>query len=534
MFDVVIKNGWLYDGTSNAPTKLDVGIKDGKIMKLGRLASSPTKLEIDAKGQAVSPGFIDPHSHSDLLCTKPEVHQIRLLQGITTELHGQDGIAVAPVNQETKPLWQAQLKGLDGDIGDWPWESVEDYLTHLDRTPIAGNVAYLVPHGNVRTMVMGFDERHATESELKQMARLVEEGMEQGAVGVSSGLIYPPNVYSNKEELIAICEPVAKYDGVFVVHIRNESNHSLEALAEVVDVARKTGIRLHISHFKVAGKINRDKFKKFLENIDKARNEGIEVTFDQYPYTAGSTVFHSILPPWMHSGGTEKMLARLKDPETRNKIKMDFSENTDYENWVYNCGWENIVINSVSTNKNKEVEGQSMVAVAKLRNQSEPDAALDLLIEEHGAITMTIHWGVEEDLLYGMKHPVQMVGADGIFGSKPHPRLYGTFAKVLRYAREEHIFNMSEAIRKMTGATAQMLRLKDRGYLREGYRADIVVFNPSTIRDNATYDNPKQLPSGIVHVLVNGKLTVKEGEYTNETAGEVIRNTVSRSATVNM
>ncbi|MFD1413381.1 N-acyl-D-amino-acid deacylase family protein [Oceanobacillus jeddahense] len=524
MFDLIIKNGQLFDGTGNPATKLDIGIKNGKIAKINKLDHSNAKNVIDAQGLAISPGFIDTHSHSDLLCTDPETHKIRLLQGITTELHGQDGISIAPVNTETKPLWQEQLKGLDGDIGDWPWESVDDYLTHLENTPIAGNVLHLVPHGNVRTLIMGFEERTATAEELKQITKLVEKGMEEGAIGVSSGLIYPPNVYSNKEELIALCKGAAKYDGVFVVHIRNESNKSLEALDEVVDVARQTGIRLHVSHFKVAGQYNRDKFKKFLENIDKAREEGIEVTFDQYPYTAGSTVFHSILPPWMHSGGTKKMLERLQDPSVRTQIQEDFKANDSYENWVFNCGWENIFINTIATEKNKIFEGKNMEEIAKLRGQDPSEAALDLLVEEEGAITMTIHWGMEEDLIYGMKHPVQMVGSDGIFGSKPHPRLYGTFARVLgKYARDEGIFTLSEGIRKMTGAAAQLLRLKDRGYLREGYWADIVIFNPNTIKDTATYEDPIQLPSGISYVLVNGNLTVEEGKFTNETAGQVIR-----------
>ncbi|MEC5423314.1 D-aminoacylase [Virgibacillus sp. C22-A2] len=524
MFDMIIKNGQVYDGSGNPSTKVDLGIKDGKIAEIGQLHLSKAETEIDAEGLAVSPGFIDTHSHSDLLCTKPEIHKIRLLQGITTELHGQDGISIAPVNSETKPLWQEQLKALDGDIGDWPWESVEDYLTYLENIPTAGNIMHLVPHGNVRTLVMGFEERAATEEELEQMTELVKKGMEEGAVGVSSGLIYPPNVYSNKEELIAICKGAAKYDGIFVVHIRNESSKSLEALDEVVGVARQTGIRLHVSHFKVAGQYNRDKFKKFLENIDKAREEGIEVTFDQYPYTAGSTVFHSILPPWMHSGGAKKMHERLEDPTVRSQIKQEIKENDSYENWVYNCGWENIFINTVSTEENKVFEGKSMTEIAKIRGQEPDEAALDLLVEEKGAITMTIHWGVEEDLIYGMKHPVQMVGSDGIFGSKPHPRLYGTFARVLgRYARDEGIFTLSEGIRKMTGAAAQLLRLKDRGYLREGYWADIVIFNPKTISDNATYEDPIQLPSGISYVFVNGVLTVQEGKYTNETAGKVLR-----------
>src|SRR5699024_3786222 len=246
--------------------------------------------------------------------------------------------------------------------------------------------------------------------------------------------------------------------------------------------------------------------------------------FDQYPYTAGSTVFHSILPPWMHAGGTDHLLEKLNNQDNREKIKQEFKENNNYENWVFNCGWENIVINSVVSDKNKYIEGKNMAEIAVLRGQSPDDASLDLLVQEKAAITMTVHWGDEEDLIYGMQHPLQMVGADGIFGGKPHPRLYGTFARVLgKYARDEMAFTLSEGIRKMTGAAAQMLRLKDRGFLREGYWADIVVFVPTTIIDNATYEEPLQLPSGIEHVIVNGKLTVEGGEFTAASNGKVIR-----------
>ncbi|MDN4075329.1 N-acyl-D-amino-acid deacylase family protein [Fictibacillus terranigra] len=525
MFDFIIRGGHVYDGTENPWTKTDVGIKNGVIRKIGTLRNENTTTEIDAKGLAVSPGFIDTHVHSDLLCTKPEIHHIKVLQGVTTELFGQDGISVAPVSEETKPLWQKQLKGLNGDIGDWPWNSIDEYLQFLEDSDITGNATYLVPHGAVRTLVMGFDGRHATQEEMEQMQLLVEEGMKQGAVGVSSGLVYPPNVFSNKEELIAICKGAAKYDGCFVVHIRNESNHSLEALDEVIDVARQSGVRLHVSHFKVAGKTNRDKFEKALEKMDEGRNEGIEITFDQYPYTAGSTVFHAILPPWMHSGGTSALLEKLKELEIRGKIKQEFKNNEDYENWVLTCGWENILITAVSTEKNRWAEGKNMNEVAELLEAADPaDAAFDLLIEENAGITMVIHWGDEEDVIYGMRHPLQIVGSDGIFGGKPHPRLYGTYPRVLgRYVREKQALTLEQALRKMTGAPAQLLRLKDRGFIREGYAADIVVFDPNIVKDQSTYENPLEKPVGIKYVLVNGQLAVKEGKYTGTTAGKVLR-----------
>jgi N-acyl-D-amino-acid deacylase len=524
MYDVVIKNGKVFDGSGNPWIKTDLGIKDGKIAFMGDLTDASANMMIDATDMAVAPGFIDTHVHSDLLCTIPEIHKIKALQGVTTELFGQDGISVAPVSEATKPLWQKQLKGLNGDIGDWPWNTIEEYLSFLEQSSIIGNAAYLVPHGAVRTLVIGFEGRTTTKEEMEKMRELVEEGMRQGAIGVSSGLVYPPNVFSNKEELIEICKGAAKYDGCFVVHIRNESFLSLEALDEVIDVARQSGVRLHVSHFKVAGKRNREKFKQALEKMEAGREEGIEITFDQYPYTAGSTVFHAILPPWMHSGGTEEMLTRLSDPGVRNRIKDELETNTHYENWVLNCGWENITVTSVTTDKNRHVEGKNLRDIAELRGIDPADTALDLLIEESAGITMVVHWGNEEDVLFGMRHPLQIVGSDGIFGGKPHPRLYGTYPRVLgKYVREMNALSWEQGIRQMTGAPAQMMRLKDRGLLKEGYQADIVVFDQNTISDRATYDEPLLESVGMRHVIINGSIVVQDGRYTGSTPGQIIR-----------
>ncbi|KON88070.1 aminoacylase [Sporosarcina globispora] len=524
MFDVILKSGHVFDGSGNPWTKLDIGIKDGKIASLGDLSEGQAIQIIDCKGMAVSPGFIDPHVHSDLLCTKPEIHKIKALQGVTTELFGQDGISVAPVSEETKPLWQKQLNGLNGDIGEWPWNSVDEYLTFLENSKMIGNAAYLVPHGAVRTLVMGFEGRTATAEEMEKMRELIEEGMRQGAVGISTGLVYPPNVFSDKEELIEICKGAAKYDGCFVVHIRNESIHSLTALDEVIDVARQSGVRLHISHFKVIGQSNRHKYKTALEKMDEARREGIEITFDQYPYSAASTVFHAILPPWVHSGGTEEMLARLKNPEDRKRISDDFKNNEDYENWVLSCGWENIIVTSVQTDANKCLVGRNMLEIAEIRKKTPEEAAFDILIEEKGSVTMIIHWGYEEDVLLGMSHPLQMVGSDGIFGGKPHPRLSGTFPRVLgKFVREKGALTLEEAIRKMASFPAQLMRLKDRGFIKEGYQADIVVFDQEKIAECGTFAEPLLEPAGIREVFINGKLTVHNGEYIGTRAGQVIR-----------
>ncbi|WAH38001.1 N-acyl-D-amino-acid deacylase family protein [Alicyclobacillus dauci] len=524
MYDVLIRNGRVLNGTGNPWTVQDIGIEGDRIVAMGDLSGNTGKQEIDATGLVVAPGFIDTHVHSDLLCTRPDIHKIKVMQGVTTELFGQDGISVAPVSDETKPLWQKQLSGLNGDIGDWPWKSVHEYLSFLEKTPMNGNAAYLVPHGNVRTLVMGFASRTATPAEMQQMRELVEEGMEQGAVGVSSGLIYPPNVYSNKAELIEICKGAAKYNGCFVVHIRNESNHILAALDEVIDVARQSGVRLHVSHFKVGGKANRDKVEAALAKLTAGRAEGLEITFDQYPYTAGSTVFASILPPWMHDGGTPEMVARLRQPEVRARVKQELKENDGYENWVLSSGWENIVITAVASEKNRHLEGKSVIEIARIKGLADPaDAAFDLLIEENANIAMVVHWGIEEDIISAMQHPLQMVGSDAIFGGKPHPRLYGTYARVLgHFVREMGALTLGEAVRKMTSGPAQLIQLTDRGLLREGYFADIVVFDPETVIDRATFAEPLREPLGIRHVLVNGQVAVQDGTWTGVTAGRVL------------
>ncbi len=524
MYDVIIRNGMVCDGTGNPWTQLDIGITDGKIIRLEKMIREQAQREIDASGCIVSPGFIDPHVHSDLLCTKPEIHNIRALQGITTELFGQDGISVAPVSENTKTEWQKQLKGLNGDIGEWSWQTVDDYLSFLEGSEIIGNAAYLIPHGNIRTLVVGFEGRQATEEECKEMRELVEEGMRQGAFGISSGIQYPPCAYANLEELIEICKGAAKYDGCFVVHIRNESNLSLEALDEVIEAARQSGVRLHISHFKVCGKINRDKLEKALHKLEDARQEGIEITFDQYPYTAASTMLQAILPPWAQADGTDAILNRLKDPQLRQRIKEEMLYNGQYDNPVRNNGWDNIVIASVTLDLNRKFEGKSIQEIGEMQQQDPAEAALDLLISEEAAATMIIHWGVEDDVTKVMKNPLQMVGSDGVFGGKPHPRLYGSFARVLgKYAREKQIFSIPEAVRKMTSAPAQLLRLSKRGMIREGYWGDLVVFDPAAVVDCATFEEPHQLPSGILYVLINGKLTVSDGKYVGETAGRVIR-----------
>lgn len=525
MYDIIIRNGIIYDGLSEAQIGKDIGIKDGIITEITDLHGISANVEIDAKYLIVSPGFIDLHSHSDLMCTKPSIHKIKVMQGVTTELIGQDGLSVAPVSEETKGLWQKQLKSLNGDIGEWPWNTVKEFLNFLDGEELSSNMMYLVPHGAIRTLVKGFDESEATNSELSKMSKHVEEAMEEGAIGISSGLIYPPNVFSNLEELIAITRPVAKYNGIFVVHIRNESHGILDALKEVIEVSKVTGVHLHVSHFKVVGKKNSDKYDEALMLMEDAVANGVKVTFDQYPYTAGSSVLPAILPPWVHSGGIEQMLLRLNDTSLREEIIYEMENSYEYDNIVLACGWEGVVVSSVVSEKNKDLEGKNISELAEINGIPPGEAVLDLLIEEQGEVGMINHWGYEKDVIKAMKHPLQVVGSDGIFGGKPHPRLYGTYPRVFgEYVRDKKVLSLSEAIYKTTAFPAEIANLPDRGVIKEGYKADIVIFNKEEIVDMSTYEEPLQKPRGIKYVIVNGELTVENEKFYNLAAGKVLRN----------
>lgn len=528
MLDILFKNCKVVDGTGNPWYRADVAVKDGKISGIGKFNDAEAKEVIDAKGMVLSPGFIDMHSHSDLaILVEPEAKQ-KIMQGVTTELLGQDGTAIAPVKPKDRPALRKLVSGLLGDPDvTWDWTTYDDYLTKLENLKTSTNLCTLVPYGQIRQWAMGSEDREPTGAELEEMKEVCRQAFRDGVVGMSIGLVYPPCVFAKAEEIIEICKVAAECGGFLVSHIRNESDRLLEAVDEILNIAKASGIPLHISHLKTSGKSNWHKVDALLAKLETGREaDGVELTFDQYPYTAASTMLFALLPPWAHAGGVDALLARLKDKEARAKMKADvLSDDTStWENWVKNCGWEGIVVTAVKSQKHKKYEGKNMVEIAKDMGVEPIEATFELLLENDTTVSMVMFWGCEEGVAKILKHPYYTAGSDGLLGGKPHPRVYGTFARVLgKYSREEKLIRLEDAVRHMSALPAQRIGLTDRGVIKEGMVADLVLFDPATIIDTATYVEPHQYPLGVHFVVVNGQIVVRNGQHTGARPGKVLR-----------
>jgi len=520
------------DGTGAPGRKADVAIQGDRIVRIGRMKKGEAVRDFSAIGAVVAPGFIDTHSHSDLMALAEPALLPKLMQGVTTELLGQDGIGAAPMRKEYVAPWRQYLSGLSGDPPiAWDWESLGQYAERLSARPTGPNLALLVPQGNVRMVVFGLESVPADIFQIQAMEDEVGKAMEEGAVGISLGMIYMPCTFSRRDELIRLFHTCGRLGGFFVVHIRSGGDRLLESIEEVVTMAREAEIPLHISHFKAAGKRNWHKMEGALEAVDRAHREGLDITFDIYPYTAGSTMFMAILPAWVMEGGAPKTLERLRSPALRAKIREQFlnppplePDGPAWENYVNNVGWENIIISSVESKKNQSWVGQSVADIAEGEGKDPAETAFDILLEENGRVGMILFSMDEEKMAMGLRHPLGTICTDGLLGGRPHPRVYGTFPRVLgRYVRERKDMPLEEAIRKMTSLPARRLGLKDRGVLAEGKAADIVVFNPVAILDRATYEDPRQYPLGIRQVIVNGVLSVEGGQHTGKLGGRVLK-----------
>lgn len=529
MLDIIVKGGTIYDGTGRGSARIDIGTKGDKIACAGDLSGEEAALVIDATGKTVTPGFIDTHSHSDLRLLKAPAPDVKLLQGITTEILGQDGLSVAPVTDQDIALFGRMLAGLLGEFGaDWPWRTTAGYLDALDGHGLPLNAGYLIPHGPIRTRFMGMDDRLARPGEVETMKTLLAEALEQGGCGFSTGLIYPPCSYAGEDELAELCMVAAEYDLPFVVHMRNEGMRIMDSLDEMIRVARRSGVHLHISHLKVFGKSVWGATGEVLRKIASARQDGVRVTADQYPYFAGCTVLTAVLPTWTLAGGTEALLARLKDPATRAELKKWFQMSEEsWDNRASIVGWDNVIVTWVKSEANKTVEGKSIIEIAGMRGETPEDTVLNLLIEENLAVTQITFYGTEETITPFMEDPWVMICTDGIYGGKPHPRLYGSFPRFLgRYVRDSGLVSMAEAVRKMTSLPASTFRLQGRGLIKEGYAADITVFDQDEILDNATFQDPTKTSSGVLWVLVNGCPVVENGQYNGKTPGRTLRPSV--------
>ena len=536
-----IKNAQIIDGTGSPSYLGAVFVEENKIEKIIMQDKIMTEKKedtllqyesnadtiIDAKGLVLAPGFIDTHSHSDLKVLEAPELLPKIMQGITTEVLGQDGISMAPLPTKHIESWRRNLAGLDGesDSIDWSYENTEGYLKLIEKAQPAINEAYLLPHGNIRMEAMGLSSGTPTKKDIERMKEVTRREMEAGCYGVSSGLIYMPCAYSETLELIEICRAVKEYEGVFVVHQRSEADDILESMEEILRIGRESGVPIHFSHFKICGKKNWAKLSKVFDLLEKGKEEGLMISFDQYPYVAGSTMLSVILPPWVHNGGAEILVERLGDSSLRKKIIEDIHKGIPgWDNFVDIVGTENIYITSVSSKKNAELIGLNLVELGQKRQKSPLESAMDLLAEEKNAVGMVDYYGTEEHVLRIMNRPEMNACTDGLLSGKPHPRAYGAFPRILgKYVREENGLTIEEAIYKMTNKAALAMGIKKRGRIQESYFADITLFNPATIIDKGDYVNPDRYPEGINYVIVNGSITVKEGKYIGNRSGYVLR-----------
>jgi len=531
MFDIVVRNGYVVDGTGSPRFRADVGIKNGQIVEIGELGCEETRGDLEAKGLMVAPGFIDMHSHSDFsLLINPRAES-KIRQGITTEVVGNCGSSAAPLNpfikeeiKKTTPVLEEAGLKLD-------WLTMREYLGRLETKRIAVNVVPLAGHGPIRTFVMEYDNRAPTENELDEMKRVLSQTLEDGAFGLSSGLIYPPSCYADIEELIELCKVVAQFGGFYASHVRGEGAHLLESVKEAIEIGAKASVPVEISHHKAAGKANWGKVTQTLQMISDARNRGLDITCDVYPYIAGSFGLDSMLPPHAHEGGVEKLIERLHDPKTRQKLKGEMQEGTrGWSSPLKTGGWDATVI--AYCKGKPSLEGKTISEISESRGVDPFDFVFDLLIEETASVGVVRFLMCEEDVGTVLRHLVSMIGTDssarapyGVLGEgKPHPRSYGTFPRVLgKYVRQERIVSFENAIYKMTSMPAQKLRLANRGLVKVGMWADIAVIDPGRVIDKATYPQPHQYPEGIEYVLVNGEVVVDRGEHTGALPGQVLR-----------
>ncbi|MGI8316890.1 N-acyl-D-amino-acid deacylase family protein [Halobacillus mangrovi] len=527
MYDLLITNGKVIDGTGSPWYYGDIAIKDGKIARIGKLNNIEAREVIDVDHKVVSPGFIDMHTHSDLVILDEPLIEAKVRQGITTDLLGQDGIAAAPLPDNYVSPWRKNLAGLDGTPPiEWDWNTVQDYLDKIERNEPSYNIATLAPHGNIRMKVMGLENRPATSEEIKRMQEVLRRSLNEGAVGLSTGLIYPPCCFAEMDELEALCQVIAEYGVPLVIHQRSEGDEILESMQELIDMMKRCGAHLHFSHLKNCGKDNWHKTPDVLAKIDQARSDGLEVTFDQYPYTAGSTMLSAILPPWAHDGGTEKMLERLEDSQLRKRIVEEMANALKgWDSMSKWAGWNGIVITSVNSPENHSFVGKTIEQIGAMKGRHDyAELALDLILEEKNAVGMIDFVMDEESVKMILAHPSGTIGSDGLLGGEPHPRAYGSFPRILgKYVREENVLPLEDMIRRMTSQPARIIGLQDRGVLREGMAADIVVFDPDLIIDQATYESPRQFNRGIQRVIVNGQVIIDEERAYRKPAGHVFR-----------
>ena len=529
-FDLVITNGHIIDGTGSPWYSGDLGIRDGKIAAIGNLTNTPRKRTIDAQGQVVAPGFIDMLGQSEMTILVDPRLPSKIYQGITTEVTG-EGSSAAPLNDAIIQADQASYQHLKITPD---WRTLRQYFARLEKQGIGINLASYVGATQVRRMVLGDDDKVPTAAQLDQMKALVRDAMHDGAVGVSTSLEYAPAPYAKTDELIALAAEASKFSGIYATHMRNESDAVLQAIDEALRIGREAHIPVEIWHLKVAGKNNWGRMPEVVAKINTARAQGMDVAADTYAYTAWFNSFSAFIPPWAHDGGDARLVERLKDPAMRARIRKEMlTPSTEWDNeWQEIPGPESILIGVVQNPKLVPLQGKTLADIAKLWGKDPIDALFDLLIEDQAFTNVAVFGMSEPDVALALQQPWVSVDNDssgaspeGLLGQEhPHPRAYGTFPRILRkYVREEKKLTLEDAIRKFSALPAQRMRLMDRGVLKQGMWADVVVFDPATIRDQATFENPNQLSQGMTFVLVNGVPVIDQGKMTGVLPGKVLR-----------
>ena len=521
-YDVVMRGGTIYDGSGSAPVVADLAIRGDEIAAVGRLQGARGRVEIDVQGLAVAPGFINMMSWANESLIEDGRSQSNIRQGVTLEVLGEGG-SMGPLTGAMKEEMRRRQADIEYEVG---WTTLGDYLEFLVRRGVSPNVASFIGAATPRIYVMGYENRDPSAEELERMRQLVREAMEEGALGVASSLIYPPGSFAKTEELIALAEVAAAYEGLYASHIRGEGEDLLRAVDELLTIAREARIRAEIYHLKASGKSNWPLFDEAIAKVERARSEGLEITADIYTYPASSTGLNASMPAWVQEGGFEASLERLKDPQLRKRIALEMVE----DKWI--SGPENILLVGFKNDALKQLTGKTLAEVASMRETPPEQTAMDLIIEDGSRIGAVYFSQSEENVRKAVALPwvsfcsdSASLAPEGVFlESSVHPRAYGSFSRLLaKYVREESIIPLEEAIRRLTSLPATNLRLERRGRLEEGYFADVVVFDPDTIQDHATFEEPHQYSTGVAHVFVNGVQVLKDGEHTGATPGRVVR-----------
>jgi N-acyl-D-amino-acid deacylase len=528
-FDVLVKNGTVYDGTGRAPRQVDIGIKEDRIVAVGNLKNTRARNVVDARGLAVAPGFINMLSWSTESLIADGLSQGELRQGVTTQIMG-EGWSMGPLNDRLKKQVVAEQEDIKFDV---EWTTLAEYLKFLEQRGVSQNVASFVGATTIRQYVLGEADVQPTAAQLQEMRELVRQAMEEGALGVGSSLIYAPAFYARTEELIELCKVAARYQGKYISHLRSEGNDWLEAVEELIRISREAGLPAEIYHIKAAGRQNWDKVGRVIAMVNAARRQGLKITADMYMYTAGSTGLNASLPPWTMDGGYEELFKRLEDPATRQKIAAEVRTPSDeWENLYLTAGSaDRVLLVGFKSEKLKPLTGKTLAEVAKMRGKDPVETIMDLILEDRSRVGTVYFMMSEENVKKELRQPWVSLGSDGasmapegvFLKSSTHPRAYGNFARLLgKYVREEKVISLADAVRRLTGLPATNLGLDRRGFLRTGMFADVVVFDPKTISDVATFEKPHQYSVGVKHVFVNGTQVLKDGEHTGAKPGRAL------------